>query len=66
MPSSAPKISDKSAWTARVSEGLETLIKHATEGYTGKSGIMPPKGGNPALTDEQIKATVQWMVDQVK
>ena len=62
----APKISDKSAWTARVAEGLETLVKHATEGYTGKSGIMPPKGGNPSLTDEQVKATVQWMVDQVK
>ncbi|HEY6985991.1 MAG TPA: c-type cytochrome [Rhodanobacteraceae bacterium] len=62
----APKISDKSAWAPRVAEGLETLIKHATDGFTGKSGVMPPKGGNPALTDDQIKATVQWMVDQVK
>jgi cytochrome c5 len=62
----APKISDKGAWAPRVAEGLETLIKHATDGYTGKSGIMPPKGGNPALTSEQVKATVTWMVDQVK
>ena len=62
----APKISDKGAWAPRVAEGLETLIKHATEGYTGKSGVMPAKGGNPSLTDEQVKATVQWMVDQVK
>jgi cytochrome c5 len=62
----APKISDKAAWAPRVAEGLDTLIKHATEGYTGKSGIMPAKGGNPALTDEQIKATVTWMVSQVK
>jgi len=27
---------------------------------------MPPKGGNPALTDEQMRATVEWMVEQVK
>ena len=62
----APKISDKAAWAPRVAEGLDTLIKHATDGFTGKSGVMPPKGGNPALTDDQIKATVQWMVEQVK
>ena len=62
----APKITDKAAWAPRVAEGLDTLIKHATEGFTGKSGVMPPKGGNPALTDAQIKATVSWMVDQVK
>ena len=62
----APKISDKAAWAPRVAEGLDTLLKHALEGYTGKSGIMPAKGGNPALTDAQVKATVQWMVDQVK
>ena len=62
----APRITDKGAWAPRVAEGLETLVKHAIEGYTGKSGVMPPKGGNPALTDEQVKATVTWMVDQVK
>ena len=62
----APKISDKAAWAPRVAEGLDTLIQHATDGFTGKSGVMPPKGGNPALTADQIKATVQWMVDQVK
>jgi cytochrome c5 len=62
----APKVGDKAAWAPRVAEGLDTLVKHAIEGYTGKSGIMPAKGGNPALTDAQIKATVSWMIDQVK
>ncbi|HWS77057.1 MAG TPA: cytochrome c5 family protein, partial [Thermomonas sp.] len=28
------------------------------------AGVMPAKGGNPALTDEQVKATVEWMVSQ--
>jgi len=27
---------------------------------------MPAKGGNPSLTDAQVKATVEWMVSQVK
>ena len=27
---------------------------------------MPPRGGNPALSDEQVQATVQWMVDNLK
>jgi cytochrome c5 len=41
---------------ARVSKGAETLHKHAIEGFTGTAGVMPPKGGNPALTDDQVKA----------
>lgn len=62
----APKVGDKAAWAPRVAEGIETLVKHALEGYTGKTGVMPAKGGNPALNDAQIKATVDWMVSQVK
>ncbi len=62
----APKISDKAAWAPRVAEGIDTLVKHALEGYTGKSGVMPARGGNPSLSDAQVKATVEWMVSQVK
>ena len=49
-------------WTARIAQGTETLYRHAIEGYTGSAGVMPPKGGNPALTAEQVEATVDWMV----
>lgn len=62
----APKLTDKAHWTPRVALGLDTLVKHATEGYTGTLGIMPARGGNPALTDEQVKSTVEWMIAQVK
>lgn len=62
----SPKLNDKGAWTARIAQGEETLLKHAIEGFTGKSGIMPARGGNPALNDAQIKATVDWMMNQVK
>ena len=62
----APKVGDKPEWAARVAEGLETLDKHAIDGYTGKTGVMPARGGNPSLSDEQVKAAVAWMVDQSK
>ncbi|WP_140909684.1 c-type cytochrome [Cognatiluteimonas lumbrici] len=53
-------------WTARIAQGQETLYRHAIEGYTGPDGgIMPAKGGNPALTDDQVKATVDWMLSQL-
>jgi len=48
------------------SQGLDELVTKAIEGFTGSTGVMPPKGGNPALTDEQVKATVEWMVTQSK
>ncbi|MCC7633114.1 c-type cytochrome [Stenotrophomonas rhizophila] len=58
---------DHSHWDARIAQGKDTLYKHALEGYTGPDGgIMPPKGGNPALTEEQIHATVDWMLANLK
>jgi len=58
---------DKAHWAARITQGTETLYKHAIEGYTGPDGgIMPPKGGNPALSDDQVKATVDWMLGNLK
>ena len=58
---------DKAHWAARIAQGKDTLYKHAIEGYHGPDGgVMPPKGGNPALTDEQVKATVDWILDHLK
>lgn len=63
----APRITDKAAWAPRIKEGLATLVKHAIDGYTGPDGNhMPAKGGNPALTDAQVEATVKWMVGQAQ
>ncbi len=61
----APKL-EKAAWTARVAQGTDTLIKHATEGFKGAAGEMPARGNNPALTDEQVANTVKWMVANLK
>ena len=63
----APKLGNKDMWAPRIAQGIDTLIKHATEGYHGPDGnYMPAKGGNPALTDEQVKSAVHWIVDQAK
>lgn len=63
----APLITDKSNWAPRIAQGVDTLFKHAIEGFQGKDGkLMPAKGGNPSLTDAQVKATVQWMISQAK
>lgn len=63
----APKLGDKAAWAPRLAQGLDTLVKHAINGYKGPDGnMMPAKGGNPALTDAQVKAAVTWITDQAK
>ena len=58
----APKTGDKGAWGSRIGQGKDTLFKHAIGGFTGKSGVMPAKGGNPALSDEEVKAAVEHMI----
>lgn len=54
------------AWAARIPQGVDLLHQHAVEGYKGSAGVMPAKGGMAALSDEQVKATVDWMLTQLK
>ena len=62
----APTLSDKAHWGPRIALGTDTLVKHAIDGFTGTRGMMPAKGGNPTLSDEQVKATVEWMIEQIQ
>jgi len=62
----APKL-DAAGIGARVAQqGIDELVKKAISGFQGSVGVMPAKGGNPALTDEQIRAAVEYMVAQSK
>lgn len=61
----APKLGDKTAWAPRIKQGENTLYEHAIKGFTGKSGMMPPKGGSTA-SDAEVKAAVDYMVASVK
>lgn len=62
----APKLGDKGDWGPRIAQGNDVLYEHAIKGYTGKKGMMPPKGGNTALADADVKAAVDYMVAQGK
>lgn len=62
----APKLGDKAAWGPRIAQGADTLHTHAIKGFQGKAGMMPPKGGNMGLKDDDVKAAVDYMVSQAK
>lgn len=60
----APKPGDKADWAPRIAQGMDILYKHALEGFTGAKGQMPARGGSTTLSDADVKATVDFMVDQ--
>lgn len=60
----APMPGNKDEWAPRIAQGKDTLYKHALEGFTGDKGMMPPRGGNPGLSDEEVKASVDFMVQK--
>jgi cytochrome c5 len=60
----APRVGDKGAWAELIDKGASTLYANAINGVQGSSGVMPAKGGNPALSDDEIKAVVDYMVAQ--
>jgi cytochrome c5 len=62
----APKFADKGAWAARIAQGADTLHKHAIEGYQGKGGFMPPKGGRTDLSNQSVINAVDYMVNAAK
>lgn len=62
----APKTGDKAAWAARIAQGMDTLYTHSINGFQGSTGVMPPKGGNIGLSDDEVKAAVDHMVAQVQ
>ena len=56
----SPKIGDKSAWGPRISQGYDTLVKHAIAGLRA----MPARGGNADLTDVEVARAVAYMANQ--
>lgn len=58
----APKLGDQAAWAPRLKQGTETLYQSVIKG----KGAMPPKGGNMALSEADMKAAVDFMAAQSK
>ncbi len=55
----APKIGEASAWSERLAKGIDGLVTSAINGI----GAMPPRGGSQ-FSDDQIKAVVEYILDQ--
>ena len=62
----APKLGDKGQWAKRIAKGLDTLYASAVNGVQGSAGAMPAKGGNPALSNAEVKAAVDYIVARSK
>ncbi len=58
----SPKIGSADDWAPRIEKGIETLYQHAINGFN----MMPAKGGRADLTDEEVKAAVDYMVSQAQ
>ena len=55
----SPKIGDAEQWAPRIAQGKEMLINNAIKGIR----MMPAKGGNSRLTDEEVAAAVISMAN---
>ncbi len=62
----APRVGEVESWKERLPKGVDAMVTIVIEGVQGYSGAMPPRGGNPNLSDEQIREAVQYMLDQLQ
>jgi cytochrome c5 len=46
--------------------GLDVMTKKSIDGFEGESGVMPPRGGNAILTDEEVTNAVAYMASKLK
>jgi cytochrome c5 len=58
----SPKLGDKAAWAPRLKTGTDAMVQSVIKG----KGAMPPKAGNPSLSDAEIRAAVEFMASQSK
>ncbi|MDR5860181.1 cytochrome c5 family protein [Halomonas eurihalina] len=56
----APKMGDTEAWSQRLEKGTDTLYTHVIDGFNA----MPPKGGDPSLSDAEVKAAVDYLLEE--
>jgi len=54
----APAVGDRDAWAGRSSSWVGVLEEHAKDGYLA----MPPRGGDPALSDQEVSAAAEYML----
>jgi cytochrome c5 len=60
----APKVGDKTAWAGPIKKGYETLVQHALNGFQEAGKVMPPRGGNPDLSDVEVERALVYMANR--
>jgi len=58
----APKFGNKADWQPRIDQGIDVLLKAAWSGIRA----MPPKGNCIQCKEDDIKKTVEFMIDATK
>jgi len=62
----APALGETDQWETRITQGLDSMVSKAISGFSGDTGMMPPKGGFAHLTDEEVRLAVSYMVDSIQ
>lgn len=63
----APIPMNPDEWDFRIKKGKPVLYDHAINGFFGPDDtMMPERGGNPELTDDEVKAAVDYMTSLAK
>ncbi len=58
----APKLGDAAAWAPRASKGIDALMNSAINGLNA----MPPRGTCGNCSDDELKAAIEYMVENSK
>lgn len=61
----APKLGDAADWAARTAKGIDDVYANAINGFSD-IGMMPAKGLCMSCSDDEVKAAVDYMVENSK
>lgn len=59
----APEVGDVIEWEIRLDKGMDTLLKNT---IAGLNGIMPPRGLCTDCSDDNLKAIIEYMLENSK
>jgi cytochrome c5 len=64
----APAVTNFAEWDRRLAKGKEALYQSALNGIRGPDGQyrMPPHGGNPRLSDDQVRLAVDYKIAAIE
>lgn len=54
----SPKIGDADGWAPRIEKGMDKVYANAINGFN----MMPARGGNAGLSDDDVKAAVDYII----